>query len=89
MIPTYWCLVLCYVNPQGKVPHNNVPSEVGLHENILKKSMVREYYEETQERKRRTQHSIATKNYCLAKKNYENFKRQTGMNDGRKTFENS
>ncbi|XP_008186844.1 uncharacterized protein LOC100570313 isoform X2 [Acyrthosiphon pisum] len=60
-----------------KVPHNNVSSEVGLHENISNKSMVREYYEETQERKRRTQHSIATKNYCLAKKNYEDFKRQT------------
>lgn len=51
--------------------------------------MVREYYEETEERKRRTQHSIAAKKYCLAKKNYEEFKKQTSMNDGRKTFKSS
>jgi len=43
--------------------------------------MRREFYEETVERKRHAQHTIVTKNYCVAKKNYQEFKRQTSMND--------
>jgi len=57
--------------------------EVGAHDNILNKSMRREYYEEFLERKRKAQHAIVTKNYCLAKKNYQKFKRQTSMNEER------
>ncbi|XP_050065563.1 uncharacterized protein LOC126554548 [Aphis gossypii] len=63
----------------GQVLHNNVSLEVGSHDNILNKSMRREYYAETVERKRKAQHAIVTKNYCLAKKNYQEFKRQTKL----------
>lgn len=75
---------MIYFNPQSKISHNNVSSEteINSHDNISNKSIVREYYEETVERKRQAQHSIVTKNYCLAKKNYQEFKRQTSMNNG-------
>jgi len=78
-----------YSNPQDKVTHNNVSSQVSLHDTISNKSMVREFYEETVERKRRAQHSIVTKDYCMAKKNYQEFKRQTSMNDGPCMFKSS
>lgn len=73
--------IYLYANQQGKVLHNSVSLEVGSHDNILNKSMRREYYKETVERKRKAQHAIVTKNYCLAKKNYQEFKRQTSMNE--------
>lgn len=72
--------IYLYVNPQGKVLHNSVSLEEGSHDNILNKSMRREYYEGTVKRKRKAQHAIVTKNYCLAKENYQEFKRQTSMN---------
>ncbi|XP_060846424.1 uncharacterized protein LOC132926100 [Rhopalosiphum padi] len=59
----------------GRIPNNKVSLEV--RDNILNKSIYREYYEETVERKQMAQHAIVTKNYCLAKKNYQEFKRQT------------
>lgn len=70
-----------YVNPQDKISHKNVSSEVSSHDKISNKSMVREFYEEAVERKRRTQHSIVTKDYCVAKKNYQEFKKQTSMSE--------
>jgi len=73
---------LIYFIQQSKISHNNGSSEVNSHDNISNKSVVQEYYEETTESKRQAKHSIVTKNYCLAKKNYQEFKRQTSMNDG-------